>query len=331
MNAEWFQQAFEHMLEGIIIMDNVRRIEYMNPLANQMTGWKFGEIVPYCSYCQIRCVKDGEERCILANPDPLPAFQATMPTYKGVKESFEMSLSPFILKDQKYWVLVLRNPKWTTEIQLKIKQLLIHDTMSAQEAERMRIARELHDHIGQTVYSAFLGLQSIKSYIQNKDFISHLKKMEAGLEKTLEDIKRLSKEIHPSTLEHLGLETALRRSAENWSLMYGIECTSDIDLKQGTYLSKEHSLHIYRIIQEAVHNAVRHGHPSLLTIQLKVRGNKLTFKIFDNGIGFDVKNMHSKGLGQYYMIERIHMIGGEIEWLSEKGKFTIVEGYVPLD
>ena len=330
MDVEWFKQAFEHMLEGLIIMDRTRTITYMNPLAHQMTGWELGEPVPYCSYCQIRCVKEDEERCILANPDPLPAFQATMPTYKGINESFEMNLSPFFIKDQKYWVLVLRNPKWTTEKQqLKIKQLLIHDTMSAQEAERMRIARELHDHIGQTVYSVFLGLQSMKSYIKDEDFKVHLNKMEDGLEKTLEDIKRLSKELHPSTLEHLGLETALRRAAKDWSLMYGIECTADIDLA-GIPISKEYSFHIFRIIQEAVQNAVRHGHPEFVSIQVKVRENQLQFEIFDNGIGFDVKNMQSKGLGRYHMIERTHMIGGEIQWISEKGKFTIVEGYVPL-
>lgn len=330
MDVEWFKEAFEHMLEGIIMMDSSRRITYMNPLAHQMTGWELAEPVPFCSYCQIRYVKEGEERCVLANPDPLPAFQATLPTYKGLNESFEMSLSPFFIKDQKYWVLVLRNPKWTTEKQqLKIKQLLIHDTMSAQEAERIRIARELHDHIGQTVYSVFLGLQSMKSYIQDEDFTSHLKKMEAGLGKTLEDIKRLSKELHPSTLEHLGLETTLRRFAKDWSLLYGVECTADIDL-EGTHLSKEHSLHIFRIIQEAVLNAVRHGDPKLVTIQLKVKENQVQFEIFDNGIGFDVKNKQSKGLGRYHMIERIHMIGGEIQWISEKGKYTIVEGYVPL-
>lgn len=171
---------------------------------------------------------------------------------------------------------------------------------------------------------------AMKSYIHDKDFKSHLKKMEASLENTLEDIKRLSKELHPSTLEHLGLETVLRRSAKDWSLIYGVECKADIDLNHVAHLSKGHSLHMYRIIQEAVHNVVRHGHPKHVTIQLKVKGDQLYFEILDDGLGFDVKNMQSKGLRLYHMVERVHLIGGEMEWMSKKGKYTLVEGYVPL-
>ncbi|RXT06523.1 PAS domain-containing protein [Ammoniphilus sp. CFH 90114] len=75
MNPVWFEAIVNHLSEGVVVMDADRIIHYLNPLAANMTGWVVGARVPYCSYCQMRYVEHGEERCILAREDRIPVFQ----------------------------------------------------------------------------------------------------------------------------------------------------------------------------------------------------------------------------------------------------------------
>lgn len=332
MKLKWFKTMMDHLSEGVVMMDKERTIKYINNLGLEMTGWKVGGRVPYCSYCQLREVKNGEERCLLVQEDPLPVFQAHMPTYKGLKESFQMSTSSIDIEGERMVLLILRNPKWTfEEHDHKVRELLMQETMIAQEAERKRIAMELHDHIGQSVFSVFLGLQGFKQYLYDDRHKQHLYKMEKLLHDTIEDLKILTKDLCPSILDHLGIEKALRSAIKDWMENYEIEIEGDfIDITDDT-LSREKSLQLFRVIQESVHNAVRHGKATRVKIFLQNEKRKLYFKVVDNGNGFDIEEARERGVGLYHMIERIEMVGGEIKWFSCMGGPTRVEGYIPID
>lgn len=332
MKDKYFKKLVAELSEGIVIMDDDRKITYINKKAFQVTGWQEGEHVPYCSYCQLRQVSENEERCILANDEPLASFRSHMPNYVDSKTDFEMSMNKFEVEGRPFSVLMIRNPSINNQDEkVKMQELLIHDTMLAQESERKRIAMELHDHIGQGIYSIYLGLDAIKRHVQEPEYHERLEKMNGVMEDTLLCLKRLTKELHPRLFDNLGFETALRSSVEDWRRLYNIKFSLNIRIHDDLKFEKEEGLHLYRIIQESVNNAIRHGKATHIKIEIYTVKRELYFQITDNGIGFDIQNIHKNGLGLKHMMERVKMFNGDIKWISKKGGPSRIEGYINIE
>ncbi|MBE3555348.1 MAG: ATPase, partial [Thermicanus sp.] len=91
MESIWTKEVLDQFPEGVIVMDQHRVILYINRIAKEQMGWKEGEKVPHCSYCEMREVLPGEERCILMHDHALPVFESHMPTYEGKHRFFQMS------------------------------------------------------------------------------------------------------------------------------------------------------------------------------------------------------------------------------------------------
>lgn len=332
MKDEDFTRLVEEFPEGVVVMNGNRKIMYLNKKAYQMTGWRPGEFVPYCSYCQLREVSMHEERCILANDNGLPSFRSHMPNYVDTKTDFEMSMSNIEFSGKPCKVLVIRNPCLNShEDTVRTQELLIHETMLAQENERKRIARELHDHIGQSIYSIFLGLEGIKRHCDNPEYHERLKKITGVMEDTLQALRDLTTELRPHLYDILGFETALRSSIEDWTSIYKIDFSLNIHIPDNLKFEKEEGLHLYRIIQEAVNNAVRHGKADKIKIDIYSSGKEVYFQISDNGIGFDIENITSSGVGLKHMRERVKMFNGDIKFISQQGSPTRIEGYLTID
>lgn len=314
---------------GIILMDTDRVIHYMNESALVMTGWELGQPVPYCAYCGQRDIAEGENRCILTDEDPVPFFNSHMAVYSGVEEPFEMSLKKIMIDDSLFYILRLRRPVVNENSEkAKFHELLVHETIHAQEAERRKIARELHDHIGQSVYSIFLGLEAIKQFVNNHKYEAHLDNMIAVMEKTLDDIKGLTKNLRPDAVYHLGLKDALKEALRDWEKFYQIEIFIEAENLQDENIGQVAELNLFRIIQEAVNNAVRHGSASEINIKLKSSDGNIFFHIEDNGTGFEIERQKNNGLGLKHMYERCLMLNGDIRWTSTIGGPTKVEGFV---
>lgn len=331
LSVDTMEKIINHLVCGIIIMDQDRKIHYLNDAASLQTGWQVGESVPYCSYCQKREVGEGENRCILSADDPIPYFNSHMAVYVGKKEEFQMSMKKIVINNKQYRMLSIRCPDEYESENDRFQELLIQETMLAQEVERQRIARELHDHIGQNVYSIFLGLEGIKYLINDSAYEKHFTNMMNIMEKTVNDIKRLSKTLRPEITYHFGIREALHEAIRDWENLYQIEVKLVVDLKEEERFNKEKELHLFRVIQEAVQNAVRHGRASKISIKLHLVEQSLFFKIIDNGDGFQTKSHIRSGLGMKHMYERCMMLDGGIKWIRSKcNSFTIVEGFVSI-
>ncbi|WP_079508522.1 sensor histidine kinase [Mesobacillus jeotgali] len=330
MQTEFLADIVDHLPEGMIVMDTVRTIHYLNEKATNMTGWKLGEKVPYCTYCQEREVDEDENRCILTTDEPIPFFHSHMAVYEGLEE-FEMSLKKIKVANEVYYVLRIRQPIQNENSErARFHELLVQETLLAQEAERKRIARELHDHIGQSVYSIFLGLEVIKQTITDEKYQHHLSNMVKVMEKTLNNIKQLTKSLRPELVYDIGLEKSLRQAVKDWRKLYQIEIFLEMELDKDQKLDSEKELHLFRIIQESVANAVRHGQATYFSIHLKNYYQYVFFNLYDNGKGFISERYKSKGLGLKHMYERCKMLDGDIKWLSKDGGPTRVEGFVSL-
>jgi signal transduction histidine kinase len=200
--------------------------------------------------------------------------------------------------------------------------------VSAQEEERTRIARELHDDIGQRMASLCIGLSRAKRAVLDDagDEFGRLRDQAMGLSA---DLRRLSHDLHPGTLEHVGLATTLRARVDEVSAESGIGVHLHVSADWPSRLSGDAALCFYRVAQEALRNVTRHAHAQTASVTLVVDGDMLVMRIVDDGRGFEAGARESQGLGIASMTERVRMLGGHLELRSASGGGTVLTVSLP--
>ena len=203
---------------------------------------------------------------------------------------------------------------------------------NAQEKERTRIARELHDDIGQSL--AILRIQMLRAGQPVSGMIGKrhptIPQLCDNLKLLAEKVSRISHQLHSSELEYLGLAIAVQSHCREFSEKYKIpvECTcANIPEDLDSLLA----LSLLRIVQEALHNAGKHSRAKSIQVALEGSADELTLLVSDDGAGFDLEQAKlAAGLGLISMRERIHLAGGEFKVISEPGQGTCIVARVPL-
>jgi PAS domain S-box-containing protein len=221
----------------------------------------------------------------------------------------------------------------TTE-QLRALSARIH---SAKEEEGTRIAREIHDELGAALTGLRWDLESFDKVISESGDQSQLKvlreKIEAMLrltETTINAVRRISSELRPSVLDDLGLVEAVEWQAEQFQARTGITCRCDYS-PENLNLSREQSTAVFRILQEALTNILRHAQATSVDITMKVEAGEFVLAITDNGRGItEDEKSGSQSLGLLGMRERAHLIGGEIAITGVEGKGTTLTVRIPV-
>jgi len=204
--------------------------------------------------------------------------------------------------------------------------------MNAQEAERARIARELHDSIGQSI--ALLTMQIPVSGEPSAQYLGakHMswQDMKDKLKALGTQVSHLSHQIHSSELEYLGLQGAIEGLCTEFSEQYSIDVKcSCVDVPRK--LDGTLALAFFRVTQEALHNIAKHSQAKTVHVSLIADGAYLVLAIRDDGIGFRTElNGDQPGLGLVSMRERIHLIGGDFAISSSPGAGTAINAKVPL-
>jgi PAS domain S-box-containing protein len=204
--------------------------------------------------------------------------------------------------------------------------------VSGQEADRARIARELHDNIGQSLAVFKLQMLRAGQPVSGDATKRHtgLNELSANLDTIIHAVSHLSHDLHSSTLEYLGLATALKGHCEECSQQVRIPIQfycDDGDRK----LDSVTALAVLRVVQEAIHNAVKHSRAKGILVCLTFSDQYLRLEISDDGVGFDVEAARlAEGLGLISMRERIHLIGGEFHIVSSPGNGTRITAQVPI-
>lgn len=206
---------------------------------------------------------------------------------------------------------------------------------SVREEERTRIARELHDELGQTLTAIQLGLGALEGAIQAG---SERAAVESGLEslKSLAQgatnaVQRLATDLRPPILDGLGLAAALDWQMEAFGERSGIEFSLSLP-PQPLNLSGEVETAIFRIVQEALTNVSRHADASRVDVAVQLSDSELKLNIADNGKGMLLSNSaQHRRLGLVGMRERAHMLGGAFKLQSSPGKGTKIEVRLPVN
>jgi PAS domain S-box-containing protein len=203
---------------------------------------------------------------------------------------------------------------------------------NAQEKERTRIARELHDDIGQSL--AILRIQMLRAGQPVSGMIGKrhptIPQLCDNLKLLAEKVSRISHQLHSSELEYLGLAVAVQSHCREFAEKYKIpvECTC---ARIPEDLDSLLALSLLRIVQEALHNCGKYSQAKSIQVALEGSVDELSLLISDDGVGFDLEEAKmAAGLGLISMRERIHLAGGEFKVIAEPGQGTCIVARVPL-
>jgi two-component system, NarL family, sensor kinase len=219
----------------------------------------------------------------------------------------------------------------------ELLRALSHRLVQAQEAERGRVALELHDHITQLLCAILVRSQMLADGLSERDESSKSEaiKLRDMLGQTAEEVERISRNLRPSVLDELGLVAVLRDTTAQFSVRTGVAlklaCVQlTARLPAGTELT------LYRILQEALSNVEKHAAARHVTVCLKQQGGFVELAVKDDGIGFDADSPRAKGegkggLGLLSMRERAIFVNGALNIISAPGKGTNIVAQVPLN
>jgi signal transduction histidine kinase len=212
---------------------------------------------------------------------------------------------------------------------------LFRRVVGAQEAERQRIARDLHDETGQSLTAIGLGLRGLSSGLnpRNKPSIETLQRLQALTGETLRELQRIISDLRPSHLDDLGLAAALRWYAGRLQELTPLSIRVDI-LGEERSLDEAIRITIFRVIQEALNNIVKHADASHVDLTLEFRESAARIRVRDNGCGFNLdlvrfNQVGRSSLGLAGMEERAALLGGTLSIQSRPGYGTEVEAVIP--
>jgi signal transduction histidine kinase len=237
-----------------------------------------------------------------------------------------------------YQAAAKENARLYTELSHKeqVRGELLHRVIYAQEDERKRIARELHDETSQSLSALMVGFDTAQIAMaqDTQKAGAHLRSNKAVAESLLKNIHRLISDLRPSLLDDLGLVPAIAWYGEQRLSALGIAFhMEEHGMDQRLQPSIETAF--FRIVQEAITNISRHAYATDVSVSLEHRENHVTLQICDNGRGFDPQVLEradvlGQGLGLRGMQERAEILGGEFHLQTSPGKGTIIVIRVPV-
>jgi PAS domain S-box-containing protein len=340
-----YQTIVENAHDAIWTLDTQGNFTFVNRRGREISGYEVSELI-------------GKNFVPLIHPGDLPkARDLFLDTLQGRIHNFEVR---FYAKDGKIHVLsvnavpfyenssikglfsiardITEHKKAEEALRESEKQLryLSSQLLTAQETERRRISRELHDELGGALAVLKLRSSLIEKNLQ-RDQIGLREECKQNLQyidQIIEDVGRLSRDLSPSILDDLGLSAALRRLMDIFAKNYNVKVASDnVDVDR--LFRKDAQIMIYRIFQEALTNIGKHAHARNVSMKVKKDEDRISFFVEDDGKGFDVKHAAMKegserGLGLATMDERARMLGGAFDLWSEEGKGTRITLSIPI-
>jgi PAS domain S-box-containing protein len=220
--------------------------------------------------------------------------------------------------------------------QEEYRNRLIEQVMTAQEEERRRIARELHDETGQSLTALLVGLRTIEGSRTIAKAVKLAQRLREMTAQTLIDVGRLAQGLHPSTLDEAGLTAAITRQVQDFVQLHGITVELRIEGLSSDPLSPLLQTTVYRVLQEALTNVARHAAARSVRVWLQRGDSMVELRVQDDGIGLDPAVRRDaavrdrRRLGLQGMRERAALLGGSVEVESQPGAGTTITAHFPL-
>jgi PAS domain S-box-containing protein len=325
LDREVFRRMADMASEAFMLTDHDARFIYVNDRACGLSGFSAAELLTMT-------IPD-------INPDfPLDRWRAWAATAGGAVPPFEtrhwckdgsvipveVSAARIERAGEPYFFGVVRDirvRKETEAAQHGFTRRLLHTL----EAERRRVAQELHDEVGQAIAAVGVLLRTLEDTPGSipPSLEGELAATYATIRQITESVARIVRDYHPADLLALGLEETLRTHAVQFAQRHGLRLRLATIATDGL-LSDERALHVYRIVQEALANVARHAQARRVTVAVARRGHRLVVTVSDDGVGFDASRPRAGRLGLVTMRERAALMDGTVEVRSRRGKGTEV-------
>jgi signal transduction histidine kinase len=215
-----------------------------------------------------------------------------------------------------------------------IHRRLLHQTITAQESERRRLAAEIHDSVVQSLVGISYRLQAVEKKLGTEmdgELRTDLKILEEQLNSNIKELRDLLLGLRPPMLDDMGLFKALETHLKNFGIKNAIECSFQPPEKLPP-LTRDAQINLFRIVQEALNNVEKHANASHVTIEIETSPQKLYLTVRDDGKGFSAQRARGKpmNLGIASMRERTELLGGRLKIKSEADRGTVVSIDIPL-
>lgn len=214
----------------------------------------------------------------------------------------------------------------------ELRAELFRKVVAAQESERQRIARDLHDETGQSLTAIGMGLRGLADELKDKSQTDTLSQLQALTSDSLRELQRIISDLRPAHLDDLGLSATLRWYASRFHELTSIQVRLDIEGDEPE-LDDAVKITIFRIVQESLNNIIKHSHATHVNIKLDYRQKEARILVRDNGLGFDMDSVQNRigrtSLGLAGMEERAMLMGGEVQIHSRPRYGAEVEARIP--
>lgn len=215
-------------------------------------------------------------------------------------------------------------------------RLMLSRNLSSQEEERRRIARDLHDHLGQELTGLHLQLEGLHHAARSRDpdLADGIARVQALARRIDRDLHAVTADLRSSVLEHVGLPAALTDLVASFTTSHNIPALIDVIGFANGRLQADIEVHLYRVAQEALNNARKHAQASSLEVVLQQSAGRVVLSVVDDGVGFSddaaLGRPIEQGLGLLGMRERAALIGGTLQIETMEGQGTSVILSAPI-
>ncbi|MEC1720515.1 sensor histidine kinase [Schinkia azotoformans] len=328
--------VIKNSAQGLFVLDKDRRIISLNDAGKNLLGLRNNEIENFCEVCSNYPGADkicDVSKCFLTSDEENPV-ELYIKNTNNVLIPVQATTSYYTTPEKEKGIVVGLQPisEKRKEEHKQIQKLITHSILQAQEKERKLISRELHDGVGQSLFGMLLQVDVIKSIPKNKKELEiYLDKLQLMIKQTIEDVRNLSAELRPSTLDDHGLISTLKIFIRELGTRFGMQI--NLTSKRGNErLPSAIETALYRIAQEALINAAKYSSAERIdiVIDINIKAEIVSLSITDFGKGFEMNPMNRKGVGIYSMEERASMLGGVFSIVSEVGKGTKVQVQIPI-
>ena len=338
-SEERYRELFENAKDAIYVHDLEGKYMRVNRAAETLSGYRREEIVGHSfvefvapeHFQQVRkrfCAKLAKQGETTYEIDVIAKDGRRVPVEVSSRAIYENGLM----------IGVQGTARDITERKLAqdALQMFSRQLIEAQEDERRRIARELHDQIGQVLTAVKMNLHTVQQVSQASEVSGYIRDNIEAVDEALRLVRDLSVDLRPPVLDDFGLATALRWYVDRYAKRTGLEVEVVADLPDHERFSCDLETACFRIAQEALTNVVRHSRANTVVLQLVKAGNVLLLSVKDDGVGFDLESLQKRApraatLGLISMQERAHFAGGTIEIDSVISKGTEVRFRLTLE
>lgn len=201
--------------------------------------------------------------------------------------------------------------------------------IQSHENEKKRVSRELHDSVGQSIYSILITLDLLDQELPKEKRQMVIKELKTMASNTMKEVREVAYSLRPSVLDDLGFLPALKTLISNFENTHRIPIRLTVS-KYFIRLSSNTELALYRICQEALTNAAKYAKATHIAIELTIINDEIILRITDDGVGFDLKKVNKQGIGLYSMKERANVLGGTMDIISKIGEGTEIRVVIPI-